>query len=76
LDIVRGSSYEKVQSFYEKLSVSYDALQTLDEHTKLDGFVMCTLNKLPQVKPDLVRTDDDWEEETMEHGNLIDNIQR
>ena len=37
---------------------------------------MCTLNKLPQVKPDLVRTDDDWEEETMEHGNLIDNIQR
>ncbi len=28
---------------------------------------MCTLNKLPQVKPDLVRTDDDWEEWSIEN---------
>ena len=27
LDIVRGSCYEKGQSFYEKLSVNYDALR-------------------------------------------------
>jgi hypothetical protein len=33
---------------------------------------MCTINKLPQVKPDLVRADDDWEKWSME--NLIDNI--
>ena len=74
LDTVKGSSYEKVLAFYEKLSRNYDALQTLGEHTKLDGFVMCTLNKLPQVKPDLVRTDDGWEEWNME--NLIDNLQK
>ena len=47
LDIVRGSCYEKGQSFYEKLSVNYDALRSQDEHTKLDGFVKCTLNELP-----------------------------
>ena len=35
---------------------------------------MCTLNKLPQVKPDLVRTDDNCEEWNME--NLIDNLQK
>ena len=29
---------------------------------KWDGFVMCTINKLPHVKSDLVRTDEDWEE--------------
>ena len=73
LDAVKGKSYEQVQAFYDRLSANYDALRTLDEHAKLDGFVMCTLNKLPQVKPDLVRTDDDWEEWSME--NLIDNIQ-
>ena len=47
LETVRGSSYERVQVFYEKLNKNYDAFQTLDEHTKLDGFVMCILNKLP-----------------------------
>ena len=31
----------------------------------LKGFVMTTVNKLPQVKPDLVRTDDTWEDWTM-----------
>ena len=51
LDVVKGKSYELVQAFY-KLSVNHDALQTLKEHAKLDGFVMRTLNKLPQVKPD------------------------
>ena len=73
LETVVGSSYGKVEAFYEKLSVNYDALRTLHEHTKLDGFVMCTLNKLPQVEPDLVRTDDDLENWSME--KLIDNMQ-
>ena len=47
LDVVKGKSYEQVQAFYDKLSVNHDALRTLNEHAKLDGFVMCTLNKLP-----------------------------
>ena len=73
LEMVKGSSYGKVEAPYGKLSASYDALKTLNEHAKLDGFVMCTLNKLPRVKPDLVRTDYDWEEWSMEQ--LINNIQ-
>lgn len=32
----------------------------------LRGFVMSTINKLPHVKPDLVRTDDNWEDWDME----------
>ena len=39
----------------------------------LKGFVLSTLNKLPQVKPDLVRTDEGWEDWNME--KLIDSIQ-
>ena len=44
---VKGSNYFKVQEFYEKLSRNYDALQTLEEGQKLQGFVMTALNKLP-----------------------------
>ena len=52
---VKGFSYFRVQEFYEKLSRNYKALQTLNEGQKLQGYVMTTLNKLPQVKPDLMR---------------------
>jgi hypothetical protein len=74
LPTVRGSSYEKILAFYERLSKNYDALQTLGEHDKLDGFVMCTINKVPNVKSDLVRTDELWEEWKME--NLVDSLQK
>ena len=52
---VKGSNYFRVQEFYEKLSRNYNALQTLEEGQKLQRFVMTTLNKFSQVKPDLVR---------------------
>ena len=74
LATVKGSSYERVLGFYESFSKNYDALQTLGEHEKLDGFVMCTINKLPHVMPDLVRIDDNWEEWKM--CNLNESLQK
>lgn len=74
LPVTRGSNYERVCEFYEKLSKNFDALQTLGEGEMLKGFVLSTLNKLPQVKPDLVRTDEGWEDWNME--KLIDSIQK
>ena len=71
---VKGNSFEKVREFYEVLSKNYDALQTLGEADMLRGFVMTTLKKLPQVKPDLVRVDDHWEEWSMKE--LIENLQK
>ena len=67
---VRGSNYSKVQEFYEKLSKNFNALQTIEEGKKLHRFVMVTLNKLPHVKSDLVRVDENWEDWSME--DLID----
>ena len=61
LQTVRGRNYDKVCQFYETLCKKYDALQTLGEEAMLKGLVVSTLSKLPQVKPDLVRIDDDWE---------------
>ncbi len=66
LSPVKGINYENVQTFYEQLSKNVDALQTLRESEMLKGFVLATLNKLPQVKPDIVRTDDNWENWAME----------
>ena len=74
LPVTRGSNYERVREFYEKLSKNFDALKTLGEGEMLKGFVLSTLNKLPQVKPDLVRTDEGWEDWNME--KLIDSIQK
>ena len=66
--------FEKVREFYEALSRNYDALLTLGEAEMLKGFVMTTVNKLTQVKPDLVRTDDNWENWDM--AALIDEIRK
>ena len=74
LPVIRGSNYERIREFYEKLSKNFDALQTLGEGEMLKGFVLSTLNKLPQIKPDLVRTDEGWEDWNMEH--LIVSIQK
>ena len=74
LATVKGSSYERILGFYESLSKNYAALKTLGEHEKLDGFVMCTITKLPHEKPDLVRIDYDWEEWKM--SNLIDSLHK
>ena len=69
---VNGFNYFRVQEFYEKLSWNYDALQILEEGQKLQGLVMAMLNKLPQVKPDLVGVDESWEEWSVE--DLIDAL--
>ena len=73
LPIVKGSNYLKVQEFYEIVSRNHDALLTLGEADILRGIVMSTLNKLPHVRPDIVRTDDNWEDWNME--TLINNLQ-
>ena len=61
LSSVKGTHFLRIQEFYENLSKNYDALVTMGEAGMLRGFVISTLNKLPHVKPDLVRTDDNWE---------------
>ena len=61
----------KVHEFYESLSKSHDALQTLGYGNMLKGLVLPTLNKLPSIKADLVRTDEEWGME-----NLIKALQK
>ena len=59
---MRGASYNKVHEFYESPSRSYGALQTLGAGSILKGLVFPALNKLLNIKADLVKTDEGWEE--------------
>ena len=74
LPVIKGSNYLKIQEFYESVSRNYDALLTMGEADMLRGFVMSTLNKIPQVRPDIVRTDENWEDWDMEA--LINNLRQ
>ena len=74
LPAVKGTNYAKIHEFYEKLSKSFDALQSLGEDGLLKAITMTVLNKLPSVKPDLVRIDDKWEDWGM--NDLLDNLQK
>ena len=74
LPVIRCTSYWKIfmRSFYEKLSKSFDALQTQGKGKILTGLVVTTINKLLHIKPDVVRIDDEWEQWGME--DLIENL--
>ena len=74
LPLVKGTNHDRILDFYEKLSKNFDALVTLGKSDKLSGCVMTTVNKLPQVKRDLVRSEGQWEEWSMEV--LITNLQK
>ena len=73
LPIVKGSNYLKVQEFYETMSQNHDTLLTIGEADILHRVVMSTLNKLSQVRPNIVRTNDNWKHYNME--TLINNLQ-
>ena len=74
LPVVTGSNYLESQEFYESVNRNYDALLSMREADMLRGFVMSTLHKLPQERPDIARTDEDWENWDMEAS--INNFQQ
>ena len=74
LPVIKGSNYLKNQEFYESVSRNYDALLTMGEADMLRGLVMSTLNKIQQVRPAIVRTDENWGEWDMEA--LINNLRQ
>jgi hypothetical protein len=38
------------------------ALETLGKIKEIDGYVRVTLDKLPDIRADMVRSDDDWQD--------------
>ena len=55
---------KKILEFYEKLAYSVQSLETLKKLDAVNGTVSMTLEKLPNIRGDLVRNDAKWEEWT------------
>ena len=62
LPTIQGSQPVKIHEFYEKLSTNIQTLETMGKVKEINGYVRGTLDKLPSIRADLVRLDDDWQE--------------
>ena len=61
LPTVPNASPKKISEFSEKLTYYVQALQTMKKLEQVNGTVSMTLDKLPAIRGDLVRTDSGWE---------------
>ena len=59
-----STSPKKIHEFYEKLAYSVQSLETLKKLEAVNGTVLMTLEKLPNIRGDLVRSDPEWEQWT------------
>ena len=62
LPVVSNSNPNKIHKFYEKLIVSVQALDTMHKLRDIKGYAKLNLDKLPGIRADLVRLDDEWQE--------------
>ncbi|PFX32660.1 hypothetical protein AWC38_SpisGene2462 [Stylophora pistillata] len=67
LPTVQGSQPAKVHDFYGKLATNVQALDTMRKIKEINGYVRVTLDKLPGIRADLVRLDDNWHEWAFPH---------
>ena len=74
LPIIQNSHPNQIHDFYEKLVVSVHALDTMNKLKKMNGYVRLTLDKLPGIRADLVRIDEDWQEWTF--PQLVDALRK
>ena len=61
LPSIPNSNQKKISEFSEKLTYCVQALETLKKLEQVNGAVLMTLDKLPSIRGDLVRTNPYWE---------------
>ena len=64
LPVIQNSDPNRIHDFYEKLVVSVKALDTMNKLKEINGYVRLTVDILPVIRADLVRTDEDWQDWT------------
>lgn len=61
LPTLTGTNAKAINDFSEKLTHCGQALQMLNKLEQVNGATLMTLDKLPGIRGDLVRTDPEWE---------------
>ena len=62
LPVIHGTNPSKVFEFYETLVSSVQTLESLGKLADIKGYVRVTLDKVPNVRPQLVQLDDNWKQ--------------
>ncbi|XP_028418013.1 uncharacterized protein LOC114543407 [Dendronephthya gigantea] len=62
LPTISGSDARKINRFFETLVANTQALETMGKLNEVKGFARSTLDKLPGIRADLVRSDDNWQD--------------
>ena len=71
---INGSQPNKIHEVYEKLLFNVKSLETTGKLQKVNGYVRMTIDKLPGIRGDLVRTDDSWR--IWNFPQLIDELRK
>ena len=74
LPTIAGTSPTKVKEFYKQLRFNVQSLETLGRLADVKGNVRSTLDKLKEIKPDLVRGNEGWQE--WDYKGLLKEIKR
>ena len=61
LPAISGASPVKTHQFYEALSFNVQARDTLGKLKEVKGYVRMSIDKLPRLRRDLIRTGENWQ---------------
>ena len=59
---IKGVNVARIHDFLNKLLPSIQALESMGKLQEITGYARMTLNKLEEIRADLIRLDDDWQE--------------
>ena len=62
LPVISGANPARIHQFYEALPFNVQALETLGKLKEVNGYVRMSIDKLPGIRGNLVRTDENWQE--------------
>ena len=62
LPVITGTNPTRINEFYEKLVTNIQTLESMGKEKDIRGYVRLTLDKLPGIRADLVRLNDNWQE--------------
>ena len=62
LSVITETNRTRINEFYDKLVTNIQTLESMGKKKGIRGYVRPTLDKLPGIKSDLVRLDDNWQE--------------
>ena len=59
LPVIQNSHTNQIHDLYEKLVISVQALDSMNKLKEINWYVRLTLDKLPDIRADFVRIDED-----------------